>query len=286
MSKTIKQLDLLFQETMVLWNLITAARTTSLVNGGLTDIFHKVNSDPTFRAVQNDIIGRWECQNAGGDVIYPEGNNQTYIMQDLYQKNLLYDYEGHCASNFIGKNCFTQFVVWTSPVDDWSQDLAGLTPDEIIHSSEMHLWDVRAAVDMSPNESDDKIMRPFHCTVNAPSVEYILGKIQPHSTLIEFCPSLWALIFGYSDDNVPLATDPGIALASMLGQIMMSGSMTHDTISSEPPALDTPTQGCLALRTQVSISVIIVWSLTTAVLMWILLYWLVLVVRVDKALAY
>lgn len=248
----------------ILWDQLIAARVTSLSNGGLDGIYRKVNSDPTFRADTEDIIGRWKCETAGNDVTYPARESQDAIMIDLYEKDLLYNYYAPEATNYIGINVYLQFLVWSSAVGNWDQNLTG-TPDEIIDSKELHPWDVRAAVDISPNNTQPKVMRPFHCTMNAPAVEFVVGKVQPQYTLEVFISYLRGMIYGYFNDNVPLVTEPGVALATVLDQIVMSAALSHtDQIVGDP------TQGCLIVRTQVPMSVILVWLLTTGVFLGVL----------------
>jgi hypothetical protein len=192
-------------------------------------------------------------------------------MVDLYEKGLLYNYYAPEATNYIGINVYLQFLVWYSPIGNWDANLTG-TPDEIIDGKELHLWDVRAAVDISPNNTQPKVMRPFHCTMNASVVEFVVGKVQPPDTLEVFKSYLRGMIYGYFNDDVPLQTEPGVALATVLDQIVMSASLNHTDQIGDPK------QGCLILRTRIPMSVILVWLLTTGVFLSVLGYYLHLLI--------
>ena len=265
-----------------LWDIVTRATSTSQSNGGLTGIFHKANGDLNFRADPEDIIGRWNCEMAGDDAQYESQQSPDAIMDDLLLRNLLYGNRTSCSTNYIGLNWYTQLLVLSSSVGDWSQLLENLTTDEIINSPLDFPWDVRAAVDMAPNASDTKIMRPYYCSLNASSLEILLGKLQAADTLQFFCANFRANIYKYFTDNIPMTVDPGIAVASMLDTIMMMAGAYQAGNNNPPPEIEDPYQGCLATRTKIPAAVIVMWIVTTLMLLGLCGYWIILAARIKK----
>lgn len=74
-----------------LHDLVTRAQVTSQSNGGLEGIYHKVNSDPTFRADAQDVIGQWECHDVEQDASYSADSNLTQVADDLVNRGILFD---------------------------------------------------------------------------------------------------------------------------------------------------------------------------------------------------
>jgi hypothetical protein len=269
-----------------LWDIITGAQRTSKANGGLTGIFNKTNTDPLFRADAQDIMGRWDCQAVGADSTYLVEQNQTLMIEDLISRGLLYESASYCATNYIGVNWYTQFVAWSPSVADWSWHLEGLSASEIIDSPESHSWNVLAAVDMSPNATDAKVMRSFNCTMNAPAVEFVLGKVQASSTLQEYCENVAANIYGYFRDDSPPVPELGAAIASTLDTLIMMAGAYNLGVNKPAPPIPDLTQGCLATKTQIPGTVILVWVLITALTIAICFYCLFMIIQIRAVRSY
>ncbi|KAK5051461.1 hypothetical protein LTR84_003113 [Exophiala bonariae] len=261
-----------------LWDTITRATFTSQSNGGLTGIFKKANGELNFRADADDIIGRWNCTQDGKDVQYNVRVDPNAIFDDLVSRNQLFGNYSGCETSYIGKNWYTQVMATSSSVGDWSQELSGLTPDEIINSPISHPWDVRAAVDMSPNATDEKLMRTFLCTLDAPSLEYQLGKIQAITTLTTYCNNFRASIYQYFTDNVPMPLDPGVEIASILDIIVMMSVAYQAGNNNPPPEIPDLTQGCLATKTRIPAAAILIFILATVFTIGLTLYLAVLLI--------
>jgi hypothetical protein len=262
-----------------LFDIVTKAQKTSKANGGLTGIFNKTNTDPLFRADAHDIIGRWECQQVGRDSTYPFDASLESMFDDLQTQGLMYQYATACPTSYIGKNAYIQVLGWSSSVGDWADNLTG-TPSEIINSPESHPWNVLTAVEMSTDSGKDRIMRSFNCTMNAPTIEHILGKLQGPRTLDSFCMNLKSNIYGYFTDGVPPVPDLSDAIGSTLDTVMMMASAQGAGVNKPGQHPPDPTQGCLAVKTQMPGPVIIVWILVTGATLAIFTYWLLLTLEI------
>jgi hypothetical protein len=263
-----------------LFDIVTKAQKTSKANGGLSGIFNKTNTDPLFRADAHDILGRWECQQVGQDSTYPSDSSLISIFGDLESRGLMYQYLTACPTNYIGKNAYIQVLGWSSSVGDWADNLTG-TPSEIINNPESFPWSVLAVVEMSTDSSKDRVMRSFNCSMNAPTLEIVLGKLQGPRTLEGFCMNLKSNIYGYFTDGVPPVPDLDGAIASTLDTVMMMASAYGAGVNKPVPHISDPTQGCLAVKTQVPGPVIMVWILVTVATLAICTYWLLLTLQIQ-----
>ncbi|KAF2100289.1 hypothetical protein NA57DRAFT_54380 [Rhizodiscina lignyota] len=264
-----------------LFDIITGAQKTSKANGGLTGIFNKSNTDPLFRADAQDILGQWECRRVGKDSTYPFDTPPLSIVEDLVLRGLMYDPSSYCPTMLIGKNQYIQMLAWSSSVSDWSYEIAGKTSEEIATDTELHLWNVLAAVDLSTEPSDDKVMRSFNCTMNAPAVEFVLGKLQGTTTLSSFCLALTTNVYGYFTLGIPPVPEMDAAIASTLDTMIMMAGAYGAGVNKPPPSIPDETQGCFAVKTEVPGPVIIVFILVTATALTICAYWLLLIIQIK-----
>lgn len=222
-----------------LWDLVTAATVTSRRNGGLTGVFRKANTDLAFRADKLDIVLAWQCVVSGADSTYSNDTSPDIIIDDLVSKDLLYGNYTSQATEYIG-GTYLQLAVWSTPFGDWSGILSNLTTTEIIDSPILHPWDVRAAIDLSQRAADERLMRPYRCFLNETTLDFVLGKIQPFSTLNLFVNVMRSNVYGYFTDNVALPGDPGVAIASTLDALLMAGAVYQAGLNFPPPHIDDP----------------------------------------------
>ena len=129
------------------------AQITSELNGCEMGIYSKVNSDINFCSAQSDILGTWECQTNGEDITYDFGVEEEEVLDDLYKKDLLY---GPLWSPYSTNNgdpeTWTHLVVWSSSESDDSNAV----------------FSIKASVDTTAQETDNKVMHSMTCTMNAP----------------------------------------------------------------------------------------------------------------------
>ena len=261
------------------FDIITRAVENSKNNGGLNGIFHKVNTDPSFRADEHDLIGGWHCQQIGQDSTYPPRQDVQSMIDDLTSRELLYQASTSCKTQFIGLNWGVQVAIWSSSVGNWEGQLAGETPDQIINSTISEQWDVRAAIDMSPNPEDPKVMPSYQCSMDTTELDYIRGKLQAGDTLLTFCNNMRSNVYHYFTGNVTVIDDPGPAIATTLNVIMMmAAAYNAGSMNPQPPILD-PTQGCIAPRTRIPLEVIVTWLIITTGTISISIYWTILGLR-------
>jgi hypothetical protein len=262
------------------WDIITRAVETNQINGGMDGIFHKVNTDLSFRADEQDLIGGWQCQHVGQDARYIPREDPNVIAKDLFSRDLLYESNTGCATQFIGHNWYVQLAMWSSSVGDWQNQLAGQSEGQIINSTVSEQWDVRAAIDLSKNPEDDKIMRSYQCTMNATSLERVRGKLQAATTLATFCENMRSNVYRYLTANVTMSEDPGSAIAKTLNIIMMMASARNAGTMNPPPPVDDPFQGCIAPKTVIPLEVTVTWLTITIGAIGLCVYWLILTVEI------
>jgi hypothetical protein len=136
------------------------AQTTSHTNGCQEAIYRKVNSDPKFCSAKSDILGAWKCESVGNDIMYKYGE-YTYkeITHDLAEKGLLYpltivsERTRTERANITLPYLYSHLVAWSTSSYDYSDEL----------------FDIRASVDLSAHNDDDKIMHSMLCIMDAPS---------------------------------------------------------------------------------------------------------------------
>jgi hypothetical protein len=213
-----------------LFNLIIGAQATSQTNGGIEGVYQKVNSDTTFRADTQDIVGKWNCSDVGDDQNYPAGKNITDVFNDLWSQNLLYGNFFYCADHYPD-NTYNHLTAWSAPRSD---------------EEGTDTWDVRASIDMQAHHLDNIVMKTFLCSMNATGVDWVLGRTNP-STLGAWCEQLKGLIYENTLD-VPPVSNPGAVIESTLDAIIMwaGASQSGPNITTSP--ITDPTQGCLIPR--------------------------------------
>jgi len=145
------------------------AQATNEKNGGLRGLYLKVNEASNFRADMRDVIGHWNCVDIQHDVLYDQNMALTAVITDLVDRGYLY------SSNT------TSYKRDGYPDDTWDGLLAwGPSIPDDAHQ----LWDVKASMTYRRNGLHErKILRSYHCVMNAPPYEWVLKKIWPYSAL-------------------------------------------------------------------------------------------------------
>lgn len=266
----------LVESAGTLFNIVTQAQSTSLLNGGLDGIFRKVNTDIKFRADTEDIFGQWECDATGEQRRFPVTNPITAdeaftalenIAIALQEDGLLFIQTQYSCWTDHPDNSTSQLFIWSA-----SQ---GAVPNEP--------WQVSAAVDTTEDSEAEKVMEIYSCQMNAPAVAWALQETDPLTALSGWCDVIRGALF---PDNVAhateLLTDPSLVMASNLNNIIMnSGAAWNDAES--PLVIDDPTQGCLAPRAVIPWPVVILFGIVTAMNIVAVIYWTVLTILIRIA---
>lgn len=131
-----------------------SAQQTSLANGCSEGIYRKVNAGPSFCAAQSDLLGTWKCQSVWKDITYKYGQYTNYtILHDLLERGLLYENSHVETTETIDPRTFSHLVAWGTSTYDYSNEL----------------WDVKASLDLTANNTDNKVMHSMYCTMQASS---------------------------------------------------------------------------------------------------------------------
>jgi hypothetical protein len=254
--------------TGTIFNMITQAQATSQLNGGVDGIFKKVNIDSNFRPDSQDIVGRWVCNATGEESPFPAATDGNVILQSMQAQGLLFNQSSSSCFQGSGSNDYDDFFIWTAPEDDFPTQP----------------WQIRAAVDMNLDFTDDLAMKVYSCYMDAPSLDWLLGDIQLQNSLTNWCQVVKGNLYVANVANAhTLQTDPGIVIASTLNNMMMiSGAAWNNTLS---PLVD-PTQGCLSPRALVAVPVVSLFAITTAGTVAMGLYLIALVFLIHRARAH
>lgn len=241
-----------------LYDLVTRAQGTSLLNGGIDGIYHKVNSDLTFRADKEDIVGQWNCTPTGAERTFPTSYNTTEQMQTIGEtltleglifSNTSYAYWDNSGSGPRG------YFIWSAPIQD-------------DHSHRP--WTVLAAAQMSLNTSEPKLLKIYSCALDAPYMEWLLPLMEVESYLGQWGPIVQANMYPIYQVIMTnwsaFHLEPGKVIASKLNAaIMIAGQSWGNSLS--PRIINDPTQGCLGPRTLVPWSVVALFLLTALLIL-------------------
>ena len=233
------------------------AQLNSIANGGSMGIYGKVNEDHDFQAQPEDIAGGWVCNDQEQDQIYQLGTSQVSIVEDLVNKNILFSTQPHSESSGSNKS-FTHFVVVTSSQEDGAQQP----------------FDIRASVQQEANSDEQKTMKSYDCSMNAPTLEWVLANASSQAILTE-----WILTFQgsmYNGTRTNATADAASRLDLVLNSMVMIGAGGNYLLSVAPPG---STQGCLAQGTLIPTAMLAIFAIVTFIFVALLLYLIVLVVR-------
>jgi hypothetical protein len=230
-----------------LFNIITQGQATSRLNGGVDGIFKKVNTDINFRPDSRDIVGRWVCNATGEENSFPADTNATDIVQLMLERGLLFNQSWTYSYELHGQSGTNALFIWTASQDDYPTQP----------------WQVRAAVDMTSNPQAEKVMKVYSCSMDAPSLDWLLSLIRAQIAITGWVDIVKGTLYAVNVANAPgLPPDPGLVIASNLNTItMIAGASWNNTAS--PRVIDDPTQGCLASRALVSGPVMLLFAIIT-----------------------
>ena len=232
------------------YTVVSNAQISSLANGGPIGIYKKVNQDRNFQAQAEDIAGRWNCNDVGDDQIYELGTSKADVVEDLQKRGLLFDTTAMYQFSALN-NSFGHFVILTS-----SQSDDALQP-----------FNVRVSVQLEARSEVTKTMKSFDCSMNSPSMEWVLGNLSSQSTLQE-----WSLTFQgsmYNGTGTTAAPDCDVRLSRVLNSMVMIGGGGNYLLGSAPLG---STQGCLAQRAIIPNTVLAIFGIITLILILLSLY--------------
>jgi hypothetical protein len=251
-----------------LYDLISQAQTTSIRNGGLDGVFAKVNNDSTFRADPKDILGEWRCSDAG---VIKQTFEADILPEDVLRNLSSWGYLFNQTSSYCAEE---------------NTDADGVTLSTnvvLLSASQLSYpyapWDVRAAIDVTIPENQTKLFKLYECSMEGPSVEWLLRQVLPDVVLEGWCERIKTYIFS-SLTNAAIS-DPGYVIASSLNMVMnYAGSSWNDT--GEPIIIENPTQGCLAPQTLVSWPVLILFAIVSTAFLGIIGYLVFLAIELHS----
>jgi hypothetical protein len=217
----------------------------------LSGIFRKVNGAPDFRADVQDVVGHWNCVDINHDITYSGEIDQQGVIDDLVRRGYLYDGNNYAEIGPLPGGGWEWFFAWSSSVGDFANQT----------------WDVRAsfAIDIL-GPFDRHIVRSYHCTMNAPLVEWVLRQIDAYSTISKW----YDVTSGYLGDN-GLDAIPS-QLESYLEAIIMLGY--GGSVNASTTAIGDQTQGCVITYAEIPWPLFTFLVLATLGTLLMLAYWL------------
>ncbi len=179
---------------------------------------------PSFCANEHDTLGAWQCSPVGNDLTYAYGHwTNITILDDLVSRDLLYGLGFSYASfNTENKYTFGHLVGWSSSSFDGSGAV----------------FNVKASVDTTAGNSDNKVMHSMYCTMNATGlyVECMTKAVlmlrvigaEAINAAISSATALgaWTMFFQgymYNGFDTPIVTNPEETLAWYLNSMIMVG---------------------------------------------------------------
>lgn len=208
-----------------LYDTIAQAITTNIRNGGKQGIFGKANSAINFRADDTDVLGRWNCTRDGLPAIFPSSNTPEDVQANLTNSGRLF-------GNALG-GC-------------WGGDPDGSTSRHFLWSAsagdnDLKTWDVKFGINtaLSTSNSRPYNMSMYTCQMDAPSVAWVLPRIQIGSTLNAWCQRTQGDVFNPFSPELPENS-----VSWVLESMVMVG---FGNVVELPDA----TQGCLMTKTQI-----------------------------------
>lgn len=241
---------------------VTQAQTTSQTNGGLTGIYAKANKDLNFSADETDVFGGWICQANTTVLEYPSDTLPSDIVNDIVGHGLLYGSSPPNCDSGYGPGGYAHLITWDSSVADLAQ-----MP-----------FNVRASIDLTGGGSDTKVMQSFECRLNGTALDGILSTILSKSTLVSWCAALQGRV--YNGRFTPATNDTGSVLEETLNSMVMvaggNNYLLNTTAANE-------TQGCLVVRTNIHLVVVILTSLDTLIAISMIVYCLILILLVWRS---
>jgi hypothetical protein len=249
------------------------AQNTSLENGGLSGIYWKFNSDPSFRAEVQDVAGNWICDDVHQNVTYPptvttiaddDGGLNTEldnIMRDLNEQGLLYAN----SSAEVG-TCVT---IWGSAF------FASASPQPTGNGT----WDVKAVVDADMVdqcvENKTLTLQAYHCSLDAPAIQWVVNNTASVQTIQQWVSGMYGALM----DNPLKPTNE--TLASLLDVLTM---VSHGgRVGADDPAWGNQTIGCLADMAAIPPEVFCLLFLVTFAGASMLTFWLALFLSLHYA---
>ncbi len=246
-----------------LYDMVTNAQATSLRNGGVQGIYVKVNDDQNFRPDEQDVVGTWVCEATGSSKTFSKNSSVDTIVQGLLDDGLLFNVSYWYNFQRSGSGDHGSFV-WSA-----SQGDRPVAP-----------WTVLAAVEASVNTALPKQMDVYSCYMSAPSLSWLLEKIEVNNNLQAWVLIVMANVYptlaAPTNYVAPPSNDPGLVIATKLNAMMMITG-TAWGIEDFPATISDPTIGCFMPRKLIPWSVSALFALTTILAIGMAVYLLTLI---------
>lgn len=243
--------------TGAFYNLITQAQQISVRNGGIDAIYDKVNGNPEFLATNEDSLGTWHCEDVNNEQTFPSDTDPNLLVSDLQSQDLLYSNSSSACWQIYPDSSTNHITAWS-----------GNQPARPGGS-----WDILASFDTSKTSYSLKVMQTYHCTMNAPSAEWVLRQTLLQSTLELWCNTLKGNMYTDTGSKANFTSDPESILQSTLNTLVMNAGLANNLTTS---LISDPTQGCLAPRSSVPWPVVLLFLVVTMAVLAMAVYYLIL----------
>lgn len=189
--------------------MIMQAQANSRLHGGMDGISKKVNTTSNFCADSRDIVGQWVCTPTGQENTFPPNINGTLIAEILVDQGLLFSQVVFLSFEYHG----------SSPADGLFILSASQTPSPY----RTEPWQVHAAVDVTLNPLNEKLMKICLCSIDAPSIGCLLSLVEAYAAVENWIDIVKEAIYPSPNIATPPSdpVDLGPVIASNLNSIMM-----------------------------------------------------------------
>jgi hypothetical protein len=235
----------------------------------LVGIYRKLQQygDPNFCANEQDVLGTWLCTDLNQDYTFSTNESTGDIMNWLYQHGLQYYPEASSTSYENDLNSSEHLAIWSSSALD---------------DNNLQSFDVKVSVDLSPLETDDKIMKTYYCNItgDVEKISAILAQMQSLTALDQWAPGLEGILYLGADSEISDSAKPSLERYLNSMTMVQGGSnsvFTNNTIDNDPYFY-----GCMLDKAIINPTIVALGIFTGLILFITISYWLFLLGTVGK----
>jgi hypothetical protein len=239
------------------YQMVSQAQSSSQKNNGLLGLYGKINRDPNFRAESQDVVGHWDCVDIQHDVIYDGYATQDQVTVDLQSKGYLYNNTTRYLTGGYDNGTWNGYFAWGCSVPEF----------------EYQPWDMRASLAVEKQGAyDRKLIRSYHCVLNAPLYEWVVGRIVGPISLDQ-----WVFMtYGLFD------LEPDKPVTDVLSNVLEGMTMVGWQPPLDSTPIGDPTQGCIIAHSEVPWPLFTFLALATLSFLALVVYWVTSSVRLRR----
>jgi len=108
------------------------------------------------------------CTATGEENSFPANTSEDDIVKSLFDKGLLFNQSIDFSAENSGSDRYNDLFIWSASQGDYPEKP----------------WQVLAAIDITSNPLDAKLMQAYSCSINTHSLDWLLSLIQVNSAIV------------------------------------------------------------------------------------------------------